>query len=382
MRKFRYNIIHRVAILVLSLTVLSIAADNYNFQIRREIDEISQLHNKIGVVKIEPLHSDNDNDFSKLLLTSVINSDITNKNYKEIIVKYNNLGKKSEFVLKIDSALPEEKLSKIYKSSLDTVDLAEPNYAVKLENSDPVDLQNLKLNQPKLDDQLFLKRNPKVAVIDSGIDVNHPKLKENIEGYKNVSSDSKTNEDLVGHGTHIAGIIVGLAPTTKIVPIKFTDGKIGRLSDLLRGLDYAIESDVEIINLSLGILENSKLLKTKIDEAVDNDIIVVAAAGNQNSTRKFYPAALDEVVSVAALNNKGEKMFASNYGDWVDFATYGQDIYSTYPKNSYKYWSGTSQAAARLTGLILANTKNSDYKKTIEEFAKFDKTEYGRLVIE
>jgi subtilisin family serine protease len=311
-----------------------------------------------------------------------VGSKIKNEELKEILVNYNKNEDTETYLLKIDSVLTEQKLATIYKDSVEIVKNSEPNYAAELA-AEPA-LKTINLDQLKLEaPESFMSAKISVAVIDSGIDETHVKLKKNIVDYANFASDSKTKEDLVGHGTHIAGVILSEAPSATIIPIKFTDGRLGKLSDLLRALDYAIAKDADIINLSLGIAENSRFLEEKINKALKNNIVIVAAAGNQNSDQKFYPAAQQDVISVAGLNKKGEKMFSSNYGDWIDFAVIGQDVYSTFPKNNYRYWSGTSQAAAKLTGIIIARSEENDIHKTIENLSKLgETTKIGRIIDE
>jgi len=169
------------------------------------------------------------------------------------------------------------------------------------------------------------------------------------------------------------------------MPLKFTDSKTGRLIDVVKAIKFASDSDksVKIINLSLGLKEASQTLKEAVDYAQEKNIIIVAAAGNDNSDVKYYPAAWPEVISVAAVDSKDEKVFVSNYGNWVKYSAQGQDIYSTVPDGKYAYSTGTSQAAPVVTAKIAEILSNlSDSANTLSEIdsqlKKSSKTPKGK----
>lgn len=204
----------------------------------------------------------------------------------------------------------------------------------------------------------------KVAVIDTGIDYNHPDLAGRyIGGYDFVNNDSDPMDDH-GHGTHVSGIIAadingfgveGVAPQAQIMAIKVlgSDGT-GYISSIINGIDYAMQHGAQVINMSLGSSYDSSLLADKVQQAASKGIILVAAAGN-NSGPLLYPAAYPSVISVAATDSNDNFASFSNYG--AEVAAPGVGITSTVP-GGYATWSGTSMAAPHVTAtvaLMLAN---------------------------
>ena len=252
----------------------------------------------------------------------------------------------------------------------------------------------------------------RVAVIDTGVDVDHPDLINNldlsaarnfVDGYNNTDNISKEVEDLDGHGTHVAGIIgaignnnegvVGVSWNVEIVPIKAfdfdeNDVPIGFDSDIIEAIDYAInDAQVDIINASWGKPVGTPYSK-ELKEAISNvnhpsgrvPPLFVAAAGNEsndndnaNLEMRTYPASYDlnNIISVAATDHNDQLSPFSNYGrKSVDLAAPGgsnlpdnnnnphdsSDIYSTVPVGTgidggnYGYSAGTSAAAAYVSG--------------------------------
>jgi thermitase len=203
-----------------------------------------------------------------------------------------------------------------------------------------------------------------VAVIDTGINPNHPEFADRlVPGYDFVNFD-ETPEDDHGHGTHVAGIIAagingaglaGLCPTCKIMPIKvLNSSNQGTWSVVVRGINFAVEQGAEVINLSLGAASGSETVRLAIQAAVDAGIVVVAAAGNNASSAPYYPAAYPGVIGVSATDNQDQLWGLSNYGENIDLAAPGYRIYSTYNDLStggYAYMTGTSMAAPFVAGL-------------------------------
>jgi len=201
-----------------------------------------------------------------------------------------------------------------------------------------------------------------VAVIDTGIDYNHPDLAANYNasGYDWVNNDSNPMDDN-GHGTHVAGIIaavlnnsIGIAgmAQVQIMAEKGLDATgTGYEDNLANAITDAVEKGANILNLSWGGDQDSQLIHAAIQYAYSHGVLVVAAAGNYASDAKFYPAAYSEVVSVAATDQFDYPATFSNYGNWVELSAPGVDIYSTYPNDSYAYMSGTSMACPYASGL-------------------------------
>ncbi|MBF0367263.1 MAG: S8 family serine peptidase [Oligoflexia bacterium] len=247
-----------------------------------------------------------------------------------------------------------------------------------------------------------------VAVLDSGVDLDHPDLKQSIAlnskecdgdklplkpesdkdgngyigdcmGWNFVSTKKEGDErpfDDSGHGTHIAGIlaaqinnnigIAGVSPSLKILPVKVlyqqdqgdrTSLATGTLSDrLAKGILYAIKRGAGVINLSLGwpLSLDTSYLRNSIAEALKRNIVVVAAAGNNNHSSPIFPCAYKGVICVGAITANGEMASFSNFGGHVDVTAPGDNILSTYPTkltpdffsvNGYEIKNGTSQAA-------------------------------------
>lgn len=207
-----------------------------------------------------------------------------------------------------------------------------------------------------------------VAVIDTGIDVNHEDLKSRIvaEGF-NFPSEDENVTDTNGHGTQVAGVIAaelnngkGIAGTSgpfevSILPLKVLqpDGKI-KVSNVVKAINYAIDKKVDVINISLGDVSHSTAEKEAIQRATYAGIVVVAAAGNSAETgnKINYPASYEEVISVGAIDNKSERASFSNYNAYVDLVAPGKGIYTTSPYHSYKSVNGTSFAAPIVSGTV------------------------------
>lgn len=205
-----------------------------------------------------------------------------------------------------------------------------------------------------------------VAVVDTGVQLNHPDLKGRLLTGYNAITNGSTPEDDVGHGTHVAGIIgalvnngegvAGISWYNNILPVKALDNSgAGTTYSVAEGIIWAADNGAKVINLSLGNYADSQFLHDAIKYAYDRDIVLVSAAGNDNTERPGYPAAYPEVIAVAATNAAHEKASFSNYGDYIDVAAPGESIASTYPDSQYAALSGTSMASphvAALAGLV------------------------------
>ncbi|OGR29367.1 MAG: hypothetical protein A2X83_01915 [Desulfuromonadales bacterium GWD2_54_10] len=202
----------------------------------------------------------------------------------------------------------------------------------------------------------------KVAVLDSGIDYNHPELKGNYKGGYNFAYDNNDpfDDGYISHGTHIAGIIgarnngtgvVGVAPEVSLYAVKVLGGMVmGDLSDILAGMEWAITNNMNIINMSIGAPIDSNAFKDVCDRAYQAGIIVVAAAGNTNSNTIEFPAAYDSVIAVGATDQVDAHPTFSNYGQKLELAAPGVAINSTMRGGSYGILKGTSQATAHVSG--------------------------------
>jgi subtilisin family serine protease len=206
-------------------------------------------------------------------------------------------------------------------------------------------------------------RKVKVAIIDSGIDSNHSDLKGVISKEYNAITESPKILDDSGHGTAVAGIIgainngIGVRGVSNsefldIYSIKAFEGNKSQVEYLKRSLEWAIENKVDLINFSAGTGKNSPELVELIDRAVKENIIIVAAAGNSISGNVDFPANLENVISVGAVNYQFKKISGTNYGK-IDFVGPGSNILTTQPGDSYGYFGYTSAATAFVSGVII-----------------------------
>lgn len=209
----------------------------------------------------------------------------------------------------------------------------------------------------------------KIAIIDTGVQVNHPDLRDRIIGGRNFTSEDGGNisryNDYNGHGTHVAGIIaasangkgvVGVAPEASLLILKILDGKgNGTYSSAIAALKYAITQGVDVISMSLGGPTDVPELHAVIKEAVSKEIVVVCAAANSGDDNALtpeyaYPAYYSEVISVGAATGGKRVADFSNSNNQVDLIAPGVNILSTYINSSYARLSGTSMAAPYVTG--------------------------------
>jgi thermitase len=200
-----------------------------------------------------------------------------------------------------------------------------------------------------------------IAIVDTGVDLDHPDLANKL--ISNIKfSNSVTTDDVYGHGTHVAGIVAaitnngigvaGLGYTSTIMNVKVLDDTgIGAYSWVALGIIWAADNGAEIINLSLGGSYASSALEDAVNYAWNKGVVVVAAAGNNGDTTPSYPAYYTNCIAVAATDANDARATFSNYGDWVDVAAPGVSVYSTLKDNDYGYKSGTSQASPYVAGL-------------------------------
>ena len=223
-----------------------------------------------------------------------------------------------------------------------------------------------------------------VAVIDTGIDTDHPEFNGKISEYSYNATDDKivkdyklTNgsydwsiiEDEQGHGTSVAGVIaaemndigiVGIAPEVTLLIIKAEcdeKGNFKRTSDLVFGLYYAIERDADVVNMSFGT--DTNMFSTPARLANDSDVTLIAAAGNDSTSAPHYPAADENVIGVGALEDDDWNLaIYSNFGDNTDIVAPGT-VYTTAIGGKYHTISGTSFASP-ITAAAVALLKSQN----------------------
>jgi thermitase len=215
-----------------------------------------------------------------------------------------------------------------------------------------------------------------VGIIDTGIDLEHPDLKSNIQQGLNLVDKDMLPADDVGHGTHVAGVIsalinngegvAGMSWRNPVMPIKALDHTgAGSTYTVAQGIIWATDQGAKVINMSLGNYANAQFLHDAIRYAFDRDVVLIAASGNDNTEQPGFPAAYPEVFAVGATDSQLQKASFSNYGDYIDVAAPGVSIASTYPDNQYAALSGTSMASPHVAALAaLIRSVNPSLKNT------------------
>ncbi|WP_051556392.1 S8 family peptidase [Alkalihalobacterium bogoriense] len=211
----------------------------------------------------------------------------------------------------------------------------------------------------------------KIAVIDTGI-ASHPDLV--IKGGTSTVNYTNSYTDDNGHGTHVAGIIgarnnnigiIGVAPESDLYAVKVLnkDGE-GTDFDVCKGIDWAIDNNMDIINLSLGSSSPSPCMETAVNKAYEQGILVVGAAGNSGNSNgtgdtTTFPARFPAVISVSAINNNNVRGSFSSTGNSVEIAAPGVSIESTHLNRNYRTLDGTSMAAGFVSGTLALLKENN-----------------------
>lgn len=199
--------------------------------------------------------------------------------------------------------------------------------------------------------------NVSVAILDTGIDLDHSDLAPVVAGPNFINSRKSSNDDN-GHGSHVAGIIaardnligtVGVAPEATIVAVKVLDRKgNGSWSGVIAGLSWAINNDVDVVNMSLSGPYNPDMAAA-VSLADQAGIVIVGAAGNSGGAVE-YPAAFAETIAVSATDQNDNIASFSSRGNNLSLAAPGFGIRSTFKNDGYQTYSGTSMAAPHVAG--------------------------------
>lgn len=253
------------------------------------------------------------------------------------------------------------------------VEFAEPNYIVRaLEIPNDPGFGNQwglsKINMPLAWDITKGNSNLIIAIVDSGIDLDHPDFScivtsgasKLTAGWNYIANNNNPNDDN-GHGSHVAGIagactnnstgVAGMAPNVRLMPVKVLDSNgNGTSASVANGVTFAVNNGAKIINLSLGAPSVGSVIENAVNYAYSQGRLVVAASGNTASTPLLYPAAFEHVMAVGSTTPSDTRSWFSTYGAGLDVVAPGSDIYSTIP-GSYGYMSGTSMATPHVAGL-------------------------------
>jgi len=229
----------------------------------------------------------------------------------------------------------------------------------------------------------------KVAVIDTGCDLEHDDLKSNLLDGINFVENSKPPIDRNCHGTHVAGTVaasdnnlgmVGVAPRAKILPIKaLGDDGSGDLKAVCKGIIWAADNDADIITMSLGSTRSSIHMEKAVNYASSKGCLIFCAAGNSGpGVDIMYPAKYKETVSIAAIDMNLSRTSFSCSGESLDFLAPGKDILSCVPGNRYAKLSGTSMSnpfAVGCAALVLSGVgKRISRDLLVKEFSKYSKS--------
>ncbi|MFG3253601.1 type VII secretion-associated serine protease mycosin [Streptomyces sp. NPDC048172] len=263
-------------------------------------------------------------------------------------------------------------------------------------------------------------RGIRVAVIDTGVDIKNKQLTDAVDarmgknflpakpkkdkfGEKTSRGRANGTTDRVGHGTKVAGIIaarpasgtgfVGLAPRATVIPVQQNDENgSGTAESLARSIDYAVDAKADVINISQDTaqaLRPESALKQAVERALEEDVVVVASAGNDGlggNVKKTYPASYQGVLAVASSDRNNERAPFSQSGEFVDVAAPGVDMISTVPGGGHCADNGTSFSAPYVAGVAaLLRAKHPDWKQhqvvaQIEQTAERSIAGHDRLV--
>ncbi|MBS8264150.1 peptidase S8 [Mesobacillus boroniphilus] len=272
-----------------------------------------------------------------------------------------------------------------YFNQRKNIEYAEPNFILmQNEVNGPNDLlyqENYQWNLPVIGTEQGWRvsrgnEEIEIAIVDTGVDLDHPDLRNRLVSGYNVIDEKAEPDDDNGHGTHVAGIIAsetnnnegvaGMTWFSKIMPIKAMGAKgYGTTFDIAKGIVWAVDHGADVINMSLGNYQPSKVLEEAVRYAYERDVVMVSAAGNDGSDQPTYPSAYPEVLSVSAVDYNGNRASFSNYGDYIDISAPGVYIPSTYFNEQYAALSGTSMAAPHVAGLAaLIKSANPELKSS------------------
>ncbi len=275
-----------------------------------------------------------------------------------------------------------------------SVEYAEPDYITEpaYEPNDPYYADGTqwgpqKIHAPEAWDICTGDPNVVIAIVDWGVDLQHPDLASEIwtnpgeiphngidddgNGYVDdvygwdFANDDNDPQDDFGHGSHMGGIaaaatdngvgIAGVGFDSRIMAVKVGDGTTGRAaySDIAFGIMYAADNGAKVISLSLGAYAYSGFLEAAVNYAWDAGCVLVASVGNNNVSDPFYPAAYGNVIGISATDREDVRASWSNYGSYVSVAAPGVSIYSTYWNggSTYTHLSGTSASTPHVAGV-------------------------------
>lgn len=254
------------------------------------------------------------------------------------------------------------------KALQEAIDSGEPIYTLPPEEMQPEvsiradflteqrDWSHANLGIKALHDRGILGEGVTVAILDTGIDIEHPDLRKNIveRGHKDFTGSRSGFMDRQSHGTHVAGTygaaadgkgLIGIAPRCKLMAVKVLgDNGSGSSSGIAAGIRHAADAGAEILNMSLGGPSPDTATRAAIQYAISKGCWVVCAAGNDGRRVNSYPGHYPESIAVAATDRDNRRASFSTINQENDIAAPGVNIMSTLPDGRYGSYSGTSMA--------------------------------------
>lgn len=249
------------------------------------------------------------------------------------------------------------------------------NVQVRLHRTDEVPWGVARIGAPQYWDETK-GQGIKVAVIDTGISSRHPDLRGRVKGRVITANNGMGYREMDGHGTHVAGTIaavanrkgiVGVAPEVELYDVlAFGPDGTASIADIVEGINWAVENNMNIINMSFGTSEDNEALRHAVQQAARAGVILVASAGNNGGALE-YPAAYKQVVAVGAIDKQNQLASFSSRGRGLNAVAPGVGIKSTWLKGTYRELDGTSMAAAHVTGLyaLMLASQNRSRRRQI-----------------
>lgn len=315
----------------------------------------------------QSLHSDDGGEYVEDEVVVGFSAPVSEEKLNPINAKItSDISEIGAVVLSVPPGTVEDAIA--YLETQPNVLYAEPNYFVYADDTYPSDpsfslqygLTNIRA--PQGWDWATGAGWVTIAILDSGVDYLHSDLAGKVlPGFDFVNGDSDAMDDN-GHGTHVAGIaaaatnngvgISGASWGANILPVKVLNASgNGTYVNVANGIIWATDHGAQVINMSLGGASPSIVLEDAVNYACTRGVVLVGSTGNSGGSLVLYPAHYAPVIAVAATDAGNNIAPFSNFGNQVDLAAPGDQIYSLYPGGGYGYRSGTSMSAPYVSGL-------------------------------
>ncbi|WP_201319379.1 S8 family serine peptidase [Paenibacillus sp. EPM92] len=311
-------------------------------------------------------------------------SDATTKFQSNYIIKYKDAAKGKQGLLKNQGKQAEKSFNHLSKHVSVTLSASEveelkkdpnveyiENDSVVKKTSDTVTNNIYQIHIPEAQAQGITGEGVKVAILDTGI--SRQSLELHVTGGVSFVPADVTLGDPNGHGTFLAGILaalkddqglLGVAPKVSLYDVKVLDAEgNGTYSQVIQGIEWAIDNDMDVVSMSFGGTEYSAALEEVMQKAYENNILLIASTGNEGSTTISYPAKFSPVVAVGAVDSNNQLASFSNAGDKVELVAPGTNIMGLSTNgNGYISMSGTSMAVPHVAGVAaLIKEANPSY---------------------